>query len=323
MDPGERSWLLLIHQIPPEPAYLRVRIGRRLQALGAVALKNAVYALPRNDGAQEDLAWVLREIAEAGGEAVLVAATLLEGLRDEDVESLFHAARSADYRRIADRAARLDSSLRPKASPPPRTAAELRRLEAQLASTMAIDFFEAPGREVAEGRLAAVAARVRSAERPEGGDAAPAARPDLRQVSAGTWVTRRGVHVDRIACAWLIRRFLDSRARFKFVAPRGYRPQPGEIRFDMYEAEFTHDGDRCTFEVLLDEAGIKDAALRAVAEVVHDIDLKDSKFGRPEAAGVARLLEGIAMAERDDEARLERGAGIFEDLHRAFGRRSR
>jgi hypothetical protein len=129
--------------------------------------------------------------------------------------------------------------------------------------------------------------------------------------------------VDRIACAWLIRRFLDPEARFKFVVPRGYRPSPDEIRFDMYDAEFTHDGDRCTFEVLLDEAAIKEPALRAVAEVVHDIDLKDAKFGRPEAAGVARLLEGIAMAERDDARRLERGARVFEDLHRAFSRSSR
>src|SRR5262245_34514311 len=159
---SEPRWLLLIHQLPPEPAYLRVRIGRRLQALGAVALKNAVYALPRNDAAQEDLAWVLREIAEAGGEAVLATATLLDGLSDEQVESLFHEARSADYGRIAERTAKLDAALRKRAKLPPRAAAELRRLEVQLASVIAIDFFEAPGREVAERRLEAVAARVRA-----------------------------------------------------------------------------------------------------------------------------------------------------------------
>src|SRR5262245_39313516 len=107
-EEAEPRWLLLIHQLPPEPAYLRVRIGRRLHALGAVALKNAVYALPRTDAAQEDLAWVLREIVEAGGEAVLAAATLLDGLRDEQVESLFHDARAADYARIGERAAKLD-----------------------------------------------------------------------------------------------------------------------------------------------------------------------------------------------------------------------
>jgi hypothetical protein len=325
---GEPRWLLLIHQLPPKPAYLRVRVGRRLQGLGAVALKNTVYALPRSEGAQEDLAWVLREIAEAGGEAVLVAATMLDGLRDEDVEDLFHVARSADFARISERARKLSSTLRGKSGASrvsPRAAAELRRLEAQLASAIALDFFDAPGREAAEGRIEAIAARVRASATVSQGeiDPAPRSRPDPRQVCGGTWVTRRGVHVDRIACAWLIRRFLDPRARFAFVSPRDYTPSPGEIRFDMYDAEFSHDGDRCTFEVLLDEAGIKDPALRAIGEVVHDVDLKDAKFGRPEAAGVARLILGVAAAHRDDERRIERGSEIFEDLYRAFGRRTR
>jgi hypothetical protein len=321
-----RSWLLLIHQIPPKPAYLRVRIGRRLQALGAVALKNAVYALPPSDAAREDFGWVLREIAEAGGEAVVVSAELLEGLRDADVEARFQAARSADYARLDARARRLETALRkkPGARVPARATAELRRLEAQLAGVVAIDFFEAPGREVVEGRLEAIAARVRAAAAPAGETSpSPRARPDLASVSGATWITRRGVHVDRIACAWLIRRFLDPQARFEFVAPRGAKPRPGAIRFDMVDAEFTHDGDRCTFEVLLDAAAIKDAALRAIGEVVHDIDLKDAKFGRPEAAGVARLLEGIARAHRDDERRIARGSEIFEDLYRAFGRGAR
>jgi hypothetical protein len=186
---------------------------------------------------------------------------------------------------------------------------------------VALDFLEAPGREVVEGRLEALAARVRAASAPTGETGAPPpARPDLRTVAGATWVTRRGVHVDRIACAWLIRRFLDPQARFEFVAPRGARPRPGAIRFDMVDAEFTHDGDRCTFEVLLDAAAIKDPALRAIGEVVHDIDLKDAKFGRPEAPGVARLLEGMARAHRDDERRIARGSEAFEDLYRAFGR---
>ena len=320
---GETRWLLLIHQLPPRPAYVRVRIGRRLAALGAVALKNTVYALPRSETANEDLAWVRREITEAGGEAIVVGATLIDGLGDDDVEALFDAARAADYERIAERAAKLETALRRRRSLPPRAAAELRRLEAQLAATAAIDFFEAPGREVAEGRLAAIGSRIRSGGESGNASATRHERLDLSAVAGRTWVTRRGVHVDRIACAWLIRRFLDAEARFRFVSPRGFRAQPGEIRFDMYDAEFTHEGDRCTFEVLLDAGGLKDAALRAVAEVVHDIDLKDAKFGRPEAAGVALLLEGIARAERDDDARLARGGQVFEDLYRGFARGGR
>jgi hypothetical protein len=317
-------WLLLIHQIPPEPAYLRVRIGRRLQSLGAVALKNAVYALPAGEAAREDLGWVLREIVDAGGEAALVEAALIDGTRDEDVVALFHSARSEDYQRVAARARKLASSLRTRrGAAPPSAAAELRRLETQLAAAVALDWFEAPGRDVAEGLVEAVAGRVRASDPAPRAAAAAAPRPDLRAVSGATWVTRRGVQVDRIACAWLIRRFLDPAARFAFVSPRGHEPRPGEIRFEMFDAEFMHEGDRCTFEVLLNEAGIKDAALRAIGEVVHDIDLKDRKFGRPEAAGVARLLEGIAASHRDDARRIERGSEVFEDLYRAFGGRSR
>ncbi len=114
------------------------------------------------------------------------------------------------------------------------------------------------------------------------------------------WVTRRGVHVDRMACAWLIRRFIDPDARFKFVGGQSYQPGRDELRFDMFEAEFTHDGDRCTFEVLLDRIGLDDAALRHIGEIVHDIDIKDGKFDRPEAAGIAQVIAGIAMAHDDD-----------------------
>jgi hypothetical protein len=322
-SPSSSRWLLLIHQIPPDPAYLRVRIGRRLQALGAVPVKNAVYVLPATEAAREDFGWVLREITDSGGEAALVEAKLIEGLRDEDVVSLFHAARSDDYARVAERARKLDASLgRKRAAAPPRAMAELRRIEAQLAGAVALDWFEAPGREVAEGLVEAVATRIRASSSDEREAEAPAAaRPDLAQVSGATWVTRRGVHVDRIASAWLIRRFVDPAARFAFVAPRGHRPRPGEIRFDMYEAEFTHDGDRCTFEVLLDAAALKDPALRAIGEVVHDIDIKDEKFGRPETAGVARLLEGIAASHPADERRIERGSEAFDELYRAFGGR--
>ena len=115
-----------------------------------------------------------------------------------------------------------------------------------------------------------------------------------------TWVTRQGVYVDRIASAWLIRRFIDPQARFKFVSGKGYRPQAGELRFDMFEAEFTHEGDKCTFEVLLERGALKDPALRAIAEIIHDIDLKDDKFGRTEVAGIRTLVEGISIATEDE-----------------------
>ena len=143
----------------------------------------------------------------------------------------------------------------------------------------------------------------------------------LTNLSGRTWVTRTGVHVDRIASAWLIRRFIDPEARFKFVPAKGYEPEPDELRFDMYEGEYTHEGDRCTFEVLLARAGLGDPALAAIGEIVHDIDLKDAKFAREEASGIARVMDGIAAANKDDERRLERGAAVLDDLYEIFRRK--
>ena len=135
-----------------------------------------------------------------------------------------------------------------------------------------------------------------------------------------TWVTRSGVHVDRIASAWLIRRFIDPEARFKFVTGHEYAARSGELRFDMFEAEFTHEGELCTFEVLRQRFGLEDSALREIGEIVHDIDLKDARFARPEAAGIDQLIAGIAMRHKDDEARVEEGGGAFESLYEYFRR---
>jgi hypothetical protein len=140
-------------------------------------------------------------------------------------------------------------------------------------------------------------------------------------VQGRVWVTRKGIHVDRIASAWLIRRFIDPDARFKFVPARGYRPATHELRFDMFEADFTHEGDRCTFEVLVQRFGLKDLALGPIAEIVHDIDLKDDKFARADTEGVARVIAGLALAHREDDERLEHGSSLFEHLYHYFRRK--
>src|SRR5262249_8951465 len=137
---------------------------------------------------------------------------------------------------------------------------------------------------------------------------------------AATWVTRQGIHVDRIASAWLILRFIDRGARFRYVDPRTYRHRPGELRFDMFEAEFTHVGDRCTFEVLVSRFGLGAPGLQPLAEMVHDIDLKDGKYGRAETAGFERAIAGIVLRHDQDADRLERATALLEDLLAAFER---
>ena len=134
------------------------------------------------------------------------------------------------------------------------------------------------------------------------------------------WVTRTGVHVDRIASAWLIRQFIDPGMQLKFVPAKGYVPQPDELRFDMFDAEYTHEGDKCTFEVLLARADLHEPALHAIAEIIHDIDIKDGKFGREETAGMKTLIAGICFSTSIDEQRIARGASVFDDLYEYFKR---
>jgi hypothetical protein len=145
----------------------------------------------------------------------------------------------------------------------------------------------------------------------------------IGELAGKTWVTRQGVHIDRIGSAWLIRRFIDPQAQFKFVSGKTYRAQPNELRFDMFEAEFTHEGDQCTFEVLLGHIGSRDSGLRAIGEIIHDIDLKDNKFGRDEAAGIRTVIDGIAVAATDDKERIARGASVFNDLYDYFRKKRR
>jgi hypothetical protein len=317
-------WLLLIHQLPAKPAYLRVKVWRRLRALGAVPVKNAVYALPANEQTQEDFEWLLKEIIEGGGEAMICEAKLIDGVSDPEVRSLFTAARDEDYGAIAKEARALAEVLRQdlNAMTQVERRAQLTRLKAKLAQVVAIDFFGADGRETVDGLLTSLETKLTegiAVETSKNGAAHQTAA--LAHLKDRTWVTREGVHVDRIACAWLIRRFIDPGARFKFVSGKGYAPSFGELRFDMFEAEFTHEGDRCSFEVLLGHAGLTDPALQAIAEIVHDIDLKDGKFGRDEAGGIKALIDGVAMAHRRDEERLTRGGAIFDDLYEHFSRK--
>ena len=320
-ETNEERWLLLIHQLPPKPDYFRVKVWRRLQRLGAVAIKNSVYVLPKNDQTQEDFQWVLREIVEGGGEASLCEARFVDGLSDDQVETLFQTARDAEYAEIAKEARRLAEipvqERQTEGTRRTQIEIDLARLKRRLAEVVAIDFFGASGRVIAEGLVSGIETRIhgKAFVRQSGRQSH---HQDLR---GKTWVTRKGIYIDRMASAWLVRRFIDPNARFKFVPAKGYKPLPNEVRFDMFEGEFTHEGDRCTLEVLIERTGLRDRALTPIVEIVHDIDLKDAKFQRQDTVGIERLITGIAMANKDDDVRLERACAVFDDFYEYFRRK--
>jgi hypothetical protein len=293
---------VLIHQLPPKPDYLRVKVRRRLQRLGALALKNTVYVLPNRPEAVEDFQWLRKEVEADGGDVTLVAATFIAGATDEELETRFRAERDGEYAEVvrAARGAHREGSQ-----------GDVDRLRERIEEIAKTDFFGAKGRADALRAIGEIEARIeRSAA------AASAREPGTESVRGRTWVTREGVFVDRIASAWLIRRFIDPDATFQFVAGKSYRPRSGELRFDMYQGEYTHEGDRCTYETLLARFGLGgDPALQAIAEIVHDIDLKDEKFARVETAGVAAVLAGMVRALPSDDDRIRDGSAVFEGLY--------
>lgn len=301
--------MFLIHQIPPKPDYLRVKIGRRLQRVGAVALKKTVYVLPKSDAAAEDFDWIRREVTDAGGDATVLDAAMVAGATDTEIEQLFRRARDEDYDALATDAqaiaTRIDEGTEART-----VGADVTRLERRYEEIAALDFFGAPGAERARATITSLRASVRGAQADAPVvDAPPRAR---------TWVTRAGVHVDRIASAWLIRRFIDPDATFKFVASKGYVPLSGELRFDMSEAEYTHEGDRCSFEVLATRLGVNDAGVTVIGEIIHDLDVRDGKYARAENAGFAALIQGIALVHGRDEDRLRVGFDLLDAMLASF-----
>jgi hypothetical protein len=259
----------------------------------------------------EDFRWLLREIVSEGGEATLCEAGLVEGFTRSQLEEVFRAARDPDYAEITAAAEQLGSVTGKAGEGSPELETELARLRRRLEEVQAIDYFGSAGGPIAERALARLELRL---SRPQ-----PASGKAIERMRGNVWVTRRDVFVDRIASAWLIRRFIDPKAQFRFVVGRTHRPGRGEVRFDMYEAEYTHEGDRCTFETIVRRAGLRDRALRAIGEIVHDIDCKDGKFGREEAPGVAAMLRGLVRTYSDDATRLDRGAALFDQLYASLG----
>jgi hypothetical protein len=319
-DGDARRWWVLAFQLPTQPAYARVKIWRRLQAVGAASFKNALYLMPATEEALEDFEWTLREVRDAGGEGLILDARVVQGFSDDEIIAIFDAAREEQYRAVAEEIRAFSTRFERKRDTPTaeEVAAQHARFHGRISAIEAIDFFQANGREQVRALLRELEPRNISVDT-LGTDAAMETEK-LNSLKGRTWVTRANIHVDRMASAWLIRRWVDPDAKFKWVADRHYRPEAAEIRFDMYQAEFTHEGDQCTFEVLLGRLELEDSALIAIAEIIHDLDLKDQKFGRKETAGIQQLLAGIVASQPSDDARIERATNLFDDLYHSFER---
>jgi len=295
--------------------------------MGAVSLKGSVYILPYSEDHLEALHWLTGEAASLGGEAACAKVERIETMGDEEIVSLFQAQRENDYTPIATALEALEvqlSSLEQQQDPKglERVKGTFQKLLKDHRAVQGLDFFHCPPGSNLQERLERFEERFTKlgaqpqAERPK--PAGPRSKEDYQ---GRVWVTRRNPFVDRMASAWLIRRFIDPQGRFEFLEKDQTVPDfPDAVSFDLPGGDFSHQQDLCTFEVLLEAFGQRGKVLQKVAEVVHDLDLKDGKFANPQASGVETILLGIRKTAKDDHEALEEGIKTFERLHAALSK---
>ena len=287
------EWVLLAYRLPREPSGPRVTLWRKLRRLGAVQLLDGLVALPADARTREQLEWLADEVVEAGGEAWVWLGRLGSAGQERALASRMAEVVAADYEAvIAD--------------------AESSEGEA----------------EVVRRRVVARSAAGVAADRPAGLlPAAATGRGPCRGRAVGgvgggvvRWATRAGVHVDRAACAWLVRRFVDPEAEFVFVDDAD-EVEADATPFDMRGVDLSHHGGDCTFETMLRRFELDDPVLWDVARIVHEADLADDRFDAPEAAGLDVVCRGLSMVLDDDEVVAVTGAmfdGLYEHRRRAL-----
>ena len=315
-------WLTLLMSLPPSPTRHRVGVWRKLQRMGAVKLRGAAWILPESPETTELFQWLVQEIQSFRGEATLLRVDRIETMSDEQVSALFHKARSAEYqavlqgcREVTAQVDRLKSAHRGSV---PQVRARLDALKRELDRIQAIDYLDSPAGQRARASWEAVAKRLRAVEaKPRMGGRTP--RTSVPPAGS-TWVTRPRPHIDRIASAWLVKRFCDPAARFAF-ADAADAARKG-IPFDILGVEYGHHGEDCTFETLVKRFAIKDRRVRLIAEIVHEADLHDGKFTRQESTGVDLAIKGMAATTQDDHELLERGMALFDGLYTVLKQKS-
>jgi len=301
------SWLLLLYSLPTRQKTERVAIWRRFKKIGSIQIKTSTYLLPDLPPQHEHFQWLAQQIRDFGGDATLVRVQEIEGMPNQKLIALFNRVRDEEYGAI--KKSLLAFLARGKKADPETNAAELERLTRQFRAIREIDFFQS-----ARGQDVQMLLR-----RAEGGPKKALPRLEAKNYRGKTWLTRPRPEIDRVGSAWLIRRFIDPRAKFVFAAAVSSNREI--LPFDMVDVEFSHHGDCCTFEILIRRFGIEDKAVKKIGEMIHDADLEDSKFQRSECIGIDRVLKGWAKEGVPDDEILRRGFECFDALYAFLQRR--
>jgi len=309
------NWLVFSYSLPSKSSSPRVSVWRQLKRVGVISLVGGAYILPANDAGTETFSWLAQQVQQAGGEALVMQVEKFHGFTDQAIITFFRQARQESYAGIDEKVTSLVQVTQSDMSVQERLAVknELDGLQQHYADIARIDYFDSPDKV----RLAARLERLRQTLLTQTRLPIELPQTGVEPYRDKRWVTRPHPHVDRLACAWLIRHYVNPQAHIRYGMP----PTPDEIVFDMPDAEFSHRGELCTFEVMVQILDLHTPALQAVAEVVHDIDLRDGMYGRPEASGIDAVLQGWQRLELPDNEMETRGMSLFEGLYVALGKR--
>lgn len=305
------GWVVLSYSLPTKiPSSVRVSLWRRLRRLGAIAPKSGIHVLPARDECFEAFQWLTQEVQQAKGEALIMHVERFEGLADSQLVELFHAACKEEYEEIVAEAEALERAISSKTKSEEHRQIRdgLAKLQKRYADIARVDFFNSP----AGAQLASQLARLEQALSPKDAAVEHLAPAEIAEYQNKRWVTRPRPHVDRLACIWLIRRFIDPNATVRYA----HQPQADEIAFDMSKSEFGHQGNLCTFETMVARFGLDhQPGLRVMGEIIHEIDLRDSKYLRPETSGIDVVLRGWLLAGLPDQELESCGVELFEGLY--------
>jgi len=295
------DWLLLLLRLPATHSTERVAIWRKLKKSGAIQIQTSTYVLPDEPARYETFQWLTQHIRDAGGDATLVRAREIEGLSDQKLIEQFNASRAKEYAVLRDTIRAVTGRSKPSRNLDVR----LERIRRQFREIKQTDFFNCAKAHDVEMLLRKVG-KIES-------DTAASVKINARSYRGRTWATRPRPEIDRVGSAWLIRKFIDPKAKFIFV-PK-VRADRRVVSFDILDGEFSHRGDDCTFETLTKSFRVQDKAVHKIGEMIHDADLDDNKFERSECIGIDRVLKGWGREGLSDQEILRRGLQCFDALY--------
>jgi hypothetical protein len=312
-DKTPGSWLFLLFNLPAKQSSDRVKVWRRLKKFGAIQLKTSTYVLPDEPMHYERFQWLAKEIVDTGGEATLVRVKDIEGMPHAAIVALFNEARARDYDELCEPLTLLIKDSKARKQSPETFSNQLQKLRQRFQEIRDIDYFQSSRGEDLQRLLQKAEALESPSKKPE-----RKARLRIEDYRGKTWITRPRPEIDRVGSAWLIRKFIDPSAKFVFAnTPTEF---PKAIPYDMFEVEFSHHGDYCTFETLIQRFGIRDRAVLRLAEVIHDADVEDDKFRRVEGFGIEQIFKGWAKQGLSDQEILAKGFECFDALYAQFKR---